>query len=692
MMKTARLLLLIMVATLSPAIAQTWDTSGNGMLKGQYFFREVYYVVGDPYGDLGQAVTLYNTITFDGNGKYTGTAGVVNTNSATVATAAISGTYSIAASGFGFISNPAPNSGGDRIYGLVSQSGVFVGSSTYPGGAQVPPFNDLFIAAPVGATPATNATFKGTYSVAHIDLGNVVNPYGAGYGYGGSGAGYALGDTFQLTPDGAGNLGTVTFTGYNLAYYGAVTQTSPGLKYSFANGYATIPIPLLPSTLISGQFFLYISPDGNFIFGGSRTGYDFFVGVRMDSTAQPLSGLYYEAGLDENESLLVSSYGGAALLDTYYGSFNAGGGTIVGHQEVGNVLQQSTTQSAIQAYTYYDSYNVPANGTYTSGNMSYAVGAGGTIRIGSGVGPFLGISVALAAPAVSGSGVWINPQGIVNAASFAPFTAGIAPGELITIYGSNLASGQATAPGIPFPTSLGGVQVSINNTPAPIYYVTPGQISVIVPYGVTGSVATIQVTNNGTQSNTVTAFVNATSPGVFTIPNNGISYAAALHADYSLVTTQSPAKIGETISVFLTGLGAVNPTITDGDAGPSATLAKATNPIGAYVSGAQAKVTYAGLAPDLAGLYQVNLTIPTGITAGNNNVLDIFGPDAYTSEALIPIGAASTTGSAMQGAAAPAVAPANALRPGASRPGAMPRYRRPLPCLPAGASCGGSQE
>lgn len=656
-MKAVRLLVLCCTATLWPAAAQTWDSSGNGMLKGQYFFREVYYVVGDYYGDLSQAIALYNVITFDGSGNYTGNAGVVN--GGTVASAAIKGTYSIAASGFGFISNPAPNAQGDRIYGLVSQSGVFVGSSTYPGSGQVAGFNDLFVAAPAGSTPATNATFKGTYSVAHIDLSNVVNPYGSVYGGTGSGVGYAVGDTFQLTPDGAGNLATVNFTGYDLAYYGTnpITQTNPGLKYSFTtNGYASISIPLLPSTiLISGQIFLYISPDGNFIFGGSRTGYDFFVGVRMDSTAGPLNGLYYQAGLDENEAGLLSAGGsGGALLDTYYGSFNAGGGVIVGHQQVGDVLAQSATQSAIQAYTYYDSYNVPANGTYTSGSMKYVVGGGGAIRIGSGIAPYLGISVALAAPAVSGSGVWVNPQGIANAASYAPFTAGISPGELITIYGSNLASGPETAPGIPFPTTLGGVQVSINNTPAPIYYVAPGQISVIVPYEVTGSVAAIQVTNNGAQSNAVTTLLSATSPGVFTIPSNGISYAAALHGDYSLVTTQSPAKIGETISVFLTGLGAVNPAITDGAAGPSTTLAKATKSISADVSGVTATVTYAGLAPDLAGLYQVNLTIPSGVTAGDNNVLDISGPDSYTSEALIPIGSATTASSSPGAAESPA--------------------------------------
>ena len=256
----------------------------------------------------------------------------------------------------------------------------------------------------------------------------------------------------------------------------------------------------------------------------------------------------------------------------------------------------------------------------------------------------------------------------------------------VTIYGSGLAPNTQVAPGIPFPTTLGGVQVNINGLPAPIYYVTPGAISAIVPYAVGTSIATIQLINGGVQSNTVTAFINLTTPGVFTNPNDGLGYAAALHADYSLVTAQSPAQPGETISVFLTGLGTVNPVIPDGSAGPTGTLSQATHTITADVSGVSATVGYAGLAPQLAGLYQVNLTIPTGLTAGDNT-LDISGPDSYTSEALISIGTGSTTTSAVSSAMPRAAAAARGLQPKALREGAA-RQRRPLPCLSVGATCG----
>ena len=130
------------------------------------------------------------------------------------------------------------------------------------------------------------------------------------------------------------------------------------------------------------------------------------------------------------------------------------------------------------------------------------------------------------------------------------------------------------APQIPFPTTLGNVQVTVNGVAAPIYYVSPTQVSVIVPYGVTGTIAQFQVNNNRTLSNNVTMAIGATAPGVFTVPPGGLGYGAILHADYSLVTPQNPAQIGETVQVYLTGLGAVSPTISDGAAGPSGTLSQ----------------------------------------------------------------------------------------------------------------------
>ena len=637
-MKLARLLAVLCAATgCWQAAAQTWDTSGNGMLNGTYYFREVAYIVGYNSGGLSRAIALYGNIAFNGGGTYSINCLVMDSQYGAQQTYTTTGTYSIAASGYGFLSSPLAS--GDAIYGLVSQQGIFVGSSTEGG------FNDLFIAAPLASPAPTAATFKGAYWLADMDLSSG-NPL------------TTIGSMFQVNSDGVSSLGNVSLTGY-VGQGGStgVTQTASAVKYSFSNGAAVVAFPNDSTGLIAGQKYLYFSPDGSFCFGGSPTSFDFLVGVRTASGTPSLGGLYYQGGMDQDESQLASGY---ALLDTYYGSLNANAGTAVGHQRQQDVFNNYST-----GYTYSEAYAVKSDGTYSNPFMRYVVGAGG-VRIGSGIGPYLGINVALPAPSFSGSGVYLNPAGIVNAASSAPFTAGIAPGGFITLYGSNLASGIATASTVPFPTNLGNVQVTVNGLPAPVQFVSPGQISAIVPYASGSSVARIQVINNNVASNAVTTFLNLTAPGVFTVPPGGVGYGAVLHADYSLVTPQKPAQVGETVSVYLTGLGTTDPLVSDGAAG---VFSQTTNTIAVDIGGLAATTSYVGLAPQLAGLYQINFTVPTGVTAGDNS-LDISGPDSYAAEALIPVGSALATS-----AASPAPKPAVARK----LPKSSPRVRRPMP-------------
>jgi uncharacterized protein (TIGR03437 family) len=616
-MKLSRVLLLISMATGLIAQTSTWDTSGNGMLNGQYYFRHVLYVLsstGD--GSLYDELSGYGTVTFNGTGAYTMNASVVDIQARQLQNGTLSGTYSIAASGQGFLTNPM--SKGDFIYGMVNAQGIFVGSSTENANS----YNDVLIAAPLSNPLPGVSTFKGSYSLAYMDLSSG-NPL------------YTIGAMVSMNPDGAGNLGTVGVAGYvGQSGSSKVVQSLSNVKYIFSNGAAVVTFPNSNTAALAGQYYLYFSPDGNFVFGGSPSSADLFVGVRTGIGTPNLNGLYYEAGLDQDESTLKAGY---ASLDSFYGSLSASGGNIVGHQRLLDFFNPMPAN-----YTYSDTYTVPSNGAYSNPSTNYVVGGG--IRIGSGIGPYLGISVALQAPTMSSSlsttGVFLNPQGIVNAGSSAPFTAGIAPGELLTLYGANLASGLQVASGAPFLTTLGNVQVMINGIAAPIYYVTPTQLSAIVPYGVTGTVAKVQVFNNNVPSNAVTSLISTTAPGVLTQLQNGLGYGDVVHQDGTLVNAKNPAQIGETVSVFVTGLGAVSPTIQDGAAGPTNPLSNATATIAAYIGGVKATVTYSGLAPQLAGLYQINLTVPTGLTAGDNN-LDIAGPDAYSSECLIAIGGAA---------------------------------------------------
>ena len=176
----------------------------------------------------------------------------------------------------------------------------------------------------------------------------------------------------------------------------------------------------------------------------------------------------------------------------------------------------------------------------------------------------------------------------------------------------------------------------INGIAAPIYYVSATRASVIVPYGTITQVAQIQVVNNDAKSNVVTVFTDTTAPGVFTDPVGGLGHAAALHLDGSLVSSSSPAQPGEYIEVFVTGLGAVDPPIPDGTPGPVDTLSHTTNTFTVTIGGLPAVVQYAGLAPQLSALYQINVQIPSGLTAGDVT-LAVAGPDSNTVEALLPV-------------------------------------------------------
>lgn len=602
----------ILAVAMLPATAQVWDFTGNNLLNGTYNFRELILVDSTGAGSIGQAVIMTGTITFNSaTGRYTESVNYID-YSRGAASFTDTGAYSIAPNGQGFMEHPYYTTG--FVHGLVA-NGMFIGSSTESGR------NELFIAVP--ASSATASTFSGNYTMDYF-----LTQGGASTG--------SWDSIAQLTANGAGNIGSVSVKTYVGTSSTVVNQTETGVSYSFTSGVGAINFPTAGQPAIGGTKQMLISPDGNFIFGGNISStaptYDFFIGVKRSSGAAPkLSGLYYQAGLNQSPG----------SLDTYWGAFNARAGTILEHQRyfaLSNQVPLNYTGSAVYPESGATDY------TDTISNVEYTVSQDGKIRIGAGQSPYLGLRIAVAGPTFNdaSSNPYINPTGVINAASYAPFTTGVAPGELLSIYGSNLASSTVvTQGGQAFPTRLGGVRVLFNGgTEAPIYFVSTGQIAVIVPYGISTSIVQIQVERNGVLSNAVTAFRYLTSPGIFSQSQSGEGLAAALHPNFSLVTQDNPAKIGETVQIFLTGIGSVFPTIADGALGGTNQVQNGT--VKAYIGNVAADVTYAGLAPGLAGLYQVNATVPTG--AGSGNVfLDISTADSYTTQVALPVASAAAS-------------------------------------------------
>jgi len=223
-------------------------------------------------------------------------------------------------------------------------------------------------------------------------------------------------------------------------------------------------------------------------------------------------------------------------------------------------------------------------------------------------------------PPQSGSGVFLNPQGIFNTGSFSPPGYPVSPGEFVTLFGTGFGSQSGTASSFPLETTLAGVQVSINGFPAPIYSVVGGSsplINAIVPFEVTGSTATFVVTVGSSKSNSVTVPLASTAPGVFSVPPNGISSGAIRHADGTVVNASSPATREEIVAVYVGGLGLVNPGVKDGEATPTDQLYKITEPVIVYVGGTLVtNIQFSGLVPTIAGLYQINIQIPADVDSG----------------------------------------------------------------------------
>lgn len=204
---------------------------------------------------------------------------------------------------------------------------------------------------------------------------------------------------------------------------------------------------------------------------------------------------------------------------------------------------------------------------------------------------------------VSYNGPRINSGGFVTAAAKIDCPA---PGSLVSLYGKNFRADALRATSLPLPLNLEEVTVTINGVKAPLLFVGPQQINLQVPFGLVGPVE-IAVTN-GKTTDTMRTELRATSPAIFTVDQVGLGLAAY-------------AQTGDAITVYCTGLGEVTPSVVAGAAAPRAPLSVAVNPVAMWIDGAEAKVTFAGLTPDLAGLYQVNATIPAGVKRGQRVTL-----------------------------------------------------------------------
>jgi uncharacterized protein (TIGR03437 family) len=194
------------------------------------------------------------------------------------------------------------------------------------------------------------------------------------------------------------------------------------------------------------------------------------------------------------------------------------------------------------------------------------------------------------------------------------FQSGAAPGMILAIYGAGLASGEQTAKTLPLPWSLGGTTVTVNGVPTPMYYASPTQVNVQVPYWVGSGPAVLGLNNNGAVAGSHLR-IAASSPGILT-------------DSAGKILPVSTAAQGAAAYTYVTGDGVVSPVLLPGyppSATTPASLPRPVLPLGVTVGGVQALVSFYGLTPGVVGLTQVNYLIPAGVAPGPQPVVVTVG-------------------------------------------------------------------
>ncbi len=215
----------------------------------------------------------------------------------------------------------------------------------------------------------------------------------------------------------------------------------------------------------------------------------------------------------------------------------------------------------------------------------------------------------------------IAPNGVVDAASFK--NGGIVPGSYITLFGSGLADSTRTNSLSFLPLALNTVFVSFdsgtNSYPARMYYVSPTQVNVQVPWELAGQTSTqIKVTIDFSTGNLVTVPVVNVSPAIFSYNDSSLNtgIAAALDESNAVVNGGHPVARGHVVQLYVNGLGAVTNTPASGAPASGSPLSYSVTPPSVTIGGQPATVQFSGLAPGFSGLYQVNAVVPTNVGAG----------------------------------------------------------------------------
>ncbi|MGI8743299.1 MAG: hypothetical protein ACR2NN_12160 [Bryobacteraceae bacterium] len=259
------------------------------------------------------------------------------------------------------------------------------------------------------------------------------------------------------------------------------------------------------------------------------------------------------------------------------------------------------------------------------------------------------LSVPVELDVLAPSGPIAKAGGVVNNATFMAGES-VAQGDIVALFGDQLISGDpASALTLPLSSTLGGAQVFVNDQPAPVYFVSAGQINFQIPFDAALGEGTVRVERNGQRGNIVSVTIARSVPRLLRLTIG----------DYGIITNQDqsfpipatpglsshPAKVGDVLTIYALGLGPTSPAVASGVASPAAEpLARVvTNPkvcFGTPTPFNQANCVtpqFAGLSPNFVGLYQINVQIPAGVPTGDTLPLRLTTDDGDSNPVQIAV-------------------------------------------------------
>ena len=236
----------------------------------------------------------------------------------------------------------------------------------------------------------------------------------------------------------------------------------------------------------------------------------------------------------------------------------------------------------------------------------------------------------------------ISAGGVVSSASYVAH-APVAPGDLITVFGQDLAAGALTkAPGVPLPTKINGTKVFLAGEKMPLTYVSSGQIGAQVPYDAPeNTTLQLMVQQNGDVSLPAMVTIAPAAPAVFTADGSGKGLGHILvvkpNGTQYLADPNHPASVGDMLVIYSAGLGPVNPPVNSGAPAPAKPVSKTMAKVTATIGGVAANVEFSGLVPGKVGIYQVNAIVPKGVKPGPNVPIVIAAAGESSPPVTIPI-------------------------------------------------------